>query len=557
MRHAIDLQLHPQVTWKAKFYHLRMHYASQGARNATRKGTNALLYHSGHNGPGGTTANTTSRSLHISSSLLGATRVLHPTAINSLESIRPRNPPHRLFSASKNVFQRFFTQLTTPGFRLPTYFAQAQHTSARSLHNAHLRGSSIQSGLSFAARASLKSNALQRRATMFLPRPPPLSPPRCGGVTQVGLGTARSFSTSRPIFQHLAENVPVSARALYEVDWHIEMEKEQARMHLTTSKKPKSIKKSKAMLQPTREVNKTLSRIAGESNEETALKQELDLYFPVADVAPVTSYLLIPLAPTPSLRMPLSLDLPPSAGPDEPTLLPPLSYLSSLHASHSTHALRVSTLFTRLDQANVWSRGGVSCSPYSQSLSRHRQTSKDEMEAEGVCTVLKLEFKGWTKAEVRGIIGESGTGWCALEEVWHNEVSKEDSSDEDSLSTDNSQSGSVSVGNLDYEDCEFVDPAQSLVLPTIDFSSSGFLSPASSSQISAEDIFASVPESDPWAEEYPYSSSSSDSDLSDLIIEAPSANGWFDPSYSLNNFSSRFADAVNSSELEAPEPMFY
>jgi len=527
-----------------------MHYASQGVRNVTRKG----IYYRGHNGPGVVTTGTTSRSLHISSSLLGATRVLHQTTINSLESIRPRNPSHRLFAASKNVFQRLFTQLTTPGFRIPTHFAQAQHTSARSLHNAHHRGGSIQSGLSFAARASLKSNALQRRATMFLPRPPLLSPPRCGGVIQIGLGTARSFSTSRPIFQHLAENVPVAARALYEVDWHVEMKKEQARMHSITSKKPKSIKKSKAMLQPTREINKTLSPIAVESNEETTLQQEFNLYFPVADVAPVTSYLLIPLAPTPSLRMSLSHNLPPSAGLDEPTLLPPLSYLSSLHASHSTHALRVSTLFTRLDQANVWSRGGVSCSAYSQSLSRRRQTSKDELEAEGVCTVLKLEFKGWTKVKVRGIIGESGTGWCALEEVWDNEVSREDSSDED-----NSHSGSVSVGNLDYEDCEFVDPAQSLVLPTIDFSSSDFLSTASSSQTSAEDIFASVPETDPWAEEYPYSSSSSDSDLSDLIIEVPFANGQSDSSYLLNSFSSRFANAVDSSEveLEASEAMFY
>ena len=27
---------------------------------------------------------------------------------------------------------------------------------------------------------------------------------------------------------------------------------------------------------------------------------------------------------------------------------------------------------------------------------------------EGVCTTLRLTFKGWTAAEVRGVVGESG-----------------------------------------------------------------------------------------------------------------------------------------------------
>lgn len=529
-----------------------MHYASQGVRNAARKGINALLYHSGHNGPGGsTTANATSRSLHISSNILGATRVLHPTpaTINSLESIRPRNPPHCLFSATKNVLQKLFAQLSTPGFRVPTYFVQSQQFPSRSLHKAGLRGGSIKSGLSFATRASLKSNALQRQATMFLPRPPSLFPPRCGGITRVGLGTTRSFSTGRPIFQHIADNIPIAARALYEVDWDREMKREQTRM--CSSKLPKLVKKTERISQPTR------SSIAEQRNEETALRQEHNFYFPMV-VPPVTSYLLIPLEPTPSLRMPLSLNQP-IPGADEPTLLPSLSYLASLHTSHSMHALRVSTLFTRLDQANVWSRGGVSCSAYSQGLTRRRQTSKDETEAEGICTALKIVFKGWTKAEVRGIIGESGTGWCALDEVWHNEVSRNDSSDEDTISLGNSEGSSISVGSLVYQDRELVDPAQSLVLPTMDFSM--FASQTSSlSYSSADQNFAfglAGLESDPWAEEYSDSESSSTSsysELSDLNIEVPSANGWFSQGVT---FSSRFADTVDSSDFEAPEAMFY
>ena len=519
-----------------------MHYASQGVRNGARTGSSALV----HKGPGG---GTTAMNLNNFRNLARVAQ----QPINTLGAIPLRHPP--LFSISKNLLQKLFTCLTTPGFPVPTHLAQGLHTGTRSFHNAALRGNSIQNGLSFAARASLKNNAMRRQASMFLPRAPAV-PPHCGGITQVGLGTARTFCTGRPIFQQLAENVPIAGRALYEVDWDwdLKMRKEQERMRLMVTKKPK---KSKEMLKPIQSRNK-VSEIRKELDATVQLKQEFNRYFPVAEVQPVTSYLLIPLAPTPSSRMPLPDDL---AGIDEPNLLPPLSYLASLHSSHSTHALRVSTIFTRLDQRDVWSRG-VYCSAYSLRPSQHDGESKDEDVGfdTQVCTILKVTFNGWTEAEVRGVIGESGTGWCVLKEVWHGEGL----SDEESSSSNASPEFPCSS---ELEGPELIDPAQSFVLPTLDFSSS-FLSSASQSSELATPFMTSVPdgmESDPWADDSSDSSSLSEgslsySDLSDLIIEPPSTNGWFGRNYILGpgvTFSSQFVDARDRSSIEPQEAMFY
>ena len=108
-------------------------------------------------------------------------------------------------------------------------------------------------------------------------------------------------------------------------------------------------------------IKKSLKRAAlanAEYTKPAELLEEAEHYFSAIVVAPVTTYLLVPLAPTPTSRIPLPLDpLPPCPGPsDQPKLLPLLSYIGSFHTSHATHSLRVSTLFTRLDQVNVWVR---------------------------------------------------------------------------------------------------------------------------------------------------------------------------------------------------------
>ena len=184
-------------------------------------------------------------------------------------------------------------------------------------------------------------------------------------------------------------------------------------------------------------------------------RAEIDHYFPVPPVPDVSTYLLIPLAPTPTSRLPLH-----ALPPDHRALLS-LSALASVHTLHSTHSLRVSSLFARLDTADVWSRG-VTCTAYS-----HGSAIRD---GEGACTILEVEFIGWTKAEVRGVIGESGTGWCVLEEC------RAETEDDDSSSV----FSGMSFETEDLTDAQpsgtrspmpNIDPAQSFILPTLDFSS--------------------------------------------------------------------------------------
>ena len=379
---------------------------------------------------------------------------------------------------------------------------------------------------------------------------------------------ARNFSTGRPIFQHLAENVPVAVRALYEADLDLEIQKRNERKRLVAPKTVEKAKKTQEMIKPLQKSPKRKALANVEYAKSSELLEETERYFSNVAVAPVTTYLLIPLAPTPTSRIPLPLDpLPSLSGPSqEPRLLPPLSYIGSLHTSHATHSLRVSTLFTRLDQANVWARG-VRCSAYSEGHA-HRKRHKSGESDEGVCTLLKVEFVGWSKAEVRSVIGESGTGWCVLEEALHEE--DEELTDMESLSSELSEADQISneslrFGNFGSSGMETTDPSESFILPILDFSSSFNTSPPPSASVSPN-VFTAIPsemENDPWVDDcYDSDSSSwrssSQSESSEVvIIDPPSTNGWFGSGHGLGprlGFSSQFERMRD--ELEPREVMF-
>ena len=479
-----------------------MQLASHGARTAIRNPSNFIPR------TANSAAANSSRSIHTPSFARIQLRVLTP------------GTTQKLFTQTRSALARFVAHLTAPGLRVPN-----APSVARSFHGAaHAQArATIQQGFSFPVRTAL-SRPLQSH---FLPRAPTVVP---RSMTQVGLGTARNFSSGRPIFQNLVENVPVAGRAFYEADWEIKMRKEREMMKRPKNRQGKK-SGSEEMLKP-RVRNILLEK-------ETAAKQrtyesELEQYFATPVTPDVTTCLLIPLAPTPTTRAPL----PPFTS-DHPSLLP-LPALASLHASHSTHALRVSSLFSRLDAANVWERG-VLCSAYSHGTS-----------TEGVCTVLKVEFVGWTKAEVRSVIGESGSGWCVLEEV------RRKDSEEDLFSETSSVLSGEDEGSRDS--VVGMDPARSFVLPTLDFSSSflatSSLSPAPSRSLSRTpsdiDLFSyanSESDSDSWSDE-----SSSYLSSTDSQVDPPSINGWF-------GFSSEFARRTGAeqmvSQYEPRESVFY
>jgi len=112
--------------------------------------------------------------------------------------------------------------------------------------------------------------------------------------------------------------------------------------------------------------------------------------------------------------------------------------------------MRVSTIFSRLDEANVWSKG-AECACFGGPQS------------EPLVTSLQVVFRGWTKAMVLEAIGEAGMGWCELEEV-HDRPPDVDPVTPRLMAPMLDVAPDINTG---FE----LDPAVSFVLPTIDFSS--------------------------------------------------------------------------------------
>ncbi|KAJ7650938.1 hypothetical protein FB45DRAFT_732083 [Roridomyces roridus] len=396
-------------------------------------------------------------------------------AIHIPSAIRPQATGlgKRLFNQTRLALSRFVTHLTAPGVGTVSV--------ARSVHAA--ANPSIQQRLSFTARTVLSRPVHPH----FVPRGPTL--PRM--MTQVGLGTARNFSSGRPLFQQLADNVPIAGRAFYEADWDLNMRQEQDKMRRPSKKGDAQKAASKELLKPTQKKRTVVAAPTAEA--------ELEHYFPTEPTSEVTTYLLIPLAPTPSERAPLA---------EFPAERLPLPTVLSVHDSYAVHSLRVSSLFQRLDTADVWSRG-VLCSAYSSTAG-----------PEGVCTVLKVEFVGWSKAAVRGVIGESGTGWCVLEETSRRRGYEMEDDDDDGAFSDTSSILSEMDSSPPSEAAAFgMDPSQWFVLPTLDFSSSFF---SAATHVDPFRPGSDIDSGGRWDSE-------SDSDVSSpVFVDPPSENGWYD-----------------------------
>jgi hypothetical protein len=310
-------------------------------------------------------------------------RSIHISAFTPRPNLPTPSTTHRIFSETRTFFSRLASHLFTPG-----------HSSfAASAQPALIRPTQFSNSQSINARFSLPiKHALSRPfSPPRLPKPPVVP----ANVTQVGLGTARAFHSGRPIFQNMVENVPIATRALWEAEWDVKMKKKEARrMHRATQNK--TVPQSQEMLKP-----KPKPVIASAQCDAS----ELDVYFPVGPTPAVTTHLLVPLAPTPSSRLPLSART--DGGGAHPLL--PISDLTSIHTTHRLHSLRVSTLFARLDTANVWDDPGVNVDAYAFGP-RHDAQEKQ-------CTILRVTFRGWNASRVRSILGHSAEEWYSLEET--------------------------------------------------------------------------------------------------------------------------------------------
>ena len=276
-----------------------------------------------------------------------------------------------------------------------------------------------------------------------LPKAPGFTP---RSVTQVGFGTARNFHSSGPLFQNLVENAPISLRALTGAEWELETKGKQPVKMAKREETPKT-KKTKEMAKP----------IEKKVHPVSEIQAEFDHYFAVPPVEVITN-LLVPLAPTPSSRQPLPSNPSPS--------LIPLSILLDVHISHELHSIRVSSLFSRLDGAKVWVDPGISCSIYG--------------DPSGLASIMRIEFKGWTKAQVRAVLGEAGKGWCMIEEIGVEDL-PDSAPPSPSLTGISTPISGFSTPPFGFGEDDFtpddpgspeydVDPSNSLVIPALELS---------------------------------------------------------------------------------------
>ncbi|KAG6334794.1 hypothetical protein ID866_4293 [Astraeus odoratus] len=395
-----------------------------------------------------------SRSIHI------------PTSLPHPSHPPPPTPAQRLLSQTRTLFSRFIGYLTAPGLgHVAT--PRSAHATKSLLRPAHYYSSSqsIQAGFSLPVKHALSRPLSAPR----LPRPPAVP----ANVTHVGLGTARAFHSGRPIFQNMIENVPIATRALWEAEWKDKQKQKEAR-NLRRAKEnrapvPKTQDKLKLRQKP------SVPEVKCPHIEPS----ELDFYFPAQAAPTEAAYLLVPLAPTPTARLPLS------AGNDMHPLLP-ISEVASTHYAHRLHTFRVSTLFARLDAGNVWDDPGVGVDAYAYGP-RDGDSAREKQ-----CTVLRVSFAGWTADRVRAIVGDTVEGWCTLEETTTN-TSQPSVEMQDTptsiLSPLSVPLDSESVSELELDDTEeaeapdyglgFSLPTTAIasaqhefIIPTLDFSSS-------------------------------------------------------------------------------------
>jgi len=306
-------------------------------------------------------------------------------------------------------------------FEAPATGRFAEHS--RSLHT--VRSPSITERLSLPARIAINR-------PLAAPRLPKIAaPPR--SVTQVGLGTARNFS-SRPVFQHLVENVPIALRSTAELDLDPHVRKSKG---ARISGRPSAANKKKArVLRP--KAAKPVIVAPEPASVLSDIEAEFAHYFPVA-ASSIVTVLTVPLQPS-TVRSPLPEPREDASPLDLASFVPTIS-------SYQTHRLRVDTLFDRLTRADVWKRG-ASTTVYNT--------------GSGVADVIQVRFDGWSATDVRNVLGHAGQDWCTVEERVNLPIERDAAQVEVEWNALRE-----SIANSSTEDTEVT-----LVLPTLDFSAS-------------------------------------------------------------------------------------
>jgi len=311
----------------------------------------------------------------------------------------------------------------------PISHSTQPHAFRRAIHTVQ----PVRNQFSFPVRHALSTSPLS------FARPPVVQ----RGMSEVGLGTARKFSTARPIFQHLAQNVPVAGRSMYEMD--LDLQKKKGRR--LGSKRTGENKGSGKPLEKTKA-------------KQSSFEENFDRYFPVdpSECHEVSATVVVPLSPS---EVSAFSQFPPKASKGRNFI--PFEEMWNTFQTHGKHSLQVSALFRKLDQAKVWDRG-AHYEAFGPSFS-----SIDRIPAQSaLCTRLKIVFDGWTAEMVKDVIGETGEGWCTLQEtrIPVPEVRP------GPYSVESSRAGTPPPPEMASSSINAWDEHTEFIMPTMDFSSS-------------------------------------------------------------------------------------
>ena len=211
---------------------------------------------------------------------------------------------------------------------------------------------------------------------------------------EIGLGTARNFSTGRTVFHHVIEkNASIGVRAFLEMDGSTDLRTVQVSRTRARKSEHKVKKERKRMaFKPTKPV---VVKTKGEEVAQYFKQEEPD----------VVTYLQVALAATPSARMPFAAS---TDGSLDSTRLLPLRAMLNTQQLFYAQSEFVSNLFRTMDAHDVWN------SP------KGRVKVESWGDLSGLCTELRVRFEGWSEEDVRALFAGlltdgAAEGWAIQE----------------------------------------------------------------------------------------------------------------------------------------------
>src|SRR5258706_11261221 len=334
------------------------------------------------------------------SPLSGGARGIHFNAWMPRPNPPPRPTPtstsfQYYYAQASRITQsarRFFTRLLEPSVPAHVHGGHQSHITLQGLaqFGVHHHPNPIIRNLSSTSKFSLAHSPVSR---VYLPRGPQgFNNVGYRGLAQeIGLGTARNFSTGRTVFHHVIEkNASIGVRAFLEMDAGTDLR--TVRISRTRAQKSgqKAKKDTKRMVfKPKPVVVKTK-------------EEEIAQYFKQEEPDVVT-YLQVALAPTPSARMPFAAS---TDGSIDSTRLLPLRAMLNIKQQFYAQSEFVSSLFKRMDERD------------DRSSRKGRVSVESWGDLSGLCTELRVRFEGWSEGDVRalfdGLLTDGGAGGGAI-----------------------------------------------------------------------------------------------------------------------------------------------